>query len=81
MIMILFLLLLSFPVFSQNNYDKNLTLVKSDVGITIDGFIDDTWQSADSADGFTQFQPYNGKESQRRTVVKLITTRNLLYTV
>jgi len=53
--------------------------VKSEVRISIDGFIDDVWHQADSADGFIQLQPYNGKPSLRRTVAKIITTENSLY--
>ncbi|HAB51343.1 MAG TPA: hydrolase, partial [Ignavibacteriales bacterium] len=79
MILILILMLLSYTAFSQDNSSKNLSLVKSDVAIAVDGFIDDAWHSADSADGFVQFQPYNGKESLRRTVAKIITTENSLY--
>lgn len=79
MILILILMLLSYTAFSQDNSGKNLSLVKSDVVIAVDGFIDDAWHSADSADGFVQFQPYNGKESLRRTVAKIITTENSLY--
>ena len=71
--------MLSWQAFSQDNSGRNLSLVKSDVSISLDGFIDDTWNSADSANGFVQFQPYNGKESLRRTVAKLITTENSLY--
>ena len=79
MVVILFLILLSHTAFSQDNSGRNLSLVKSDVSISVDGFIDDAWRLADSADGFVQFQPYNGKESLRRTVAKIITTENSLY--
>ncbi len=79
MVVILFLILLSNTAFSQDNSDKNLMLVKSNSAINIDGFIDDTWRLADSADGFVQLQPYNGKPSVRRTVAKIITTENSLY--
>jgi len=78
-IVILIMILLNCSTFSQENSEKNLMIVKSDIGITLDGFIDDTWQLADSTEGFVQFQPYNGKPSERRTVVKIITTESTLY--
>ena len=66
-------------VSAQDYSEKSLTLVKSASGISVDGFVDDLWQQADSADGFVQFQPYNGKESVRRTVAKILTTEDALY--
>ncbi len=79
MAFILILFVLSSTTIAQINSDKSLVLVKSEVGISIDGFIDDVWHQADSADGFIQLQPYNGKPSLRRTVAKILTTENSLY--
>ena len=79
MAVILILFLLCSTTIAQINSEKSLVLVKSEVGISIDGFIDDAWHQADSADGFVQFQPYNGKASIRRTVAKILTTDNSLY--
>ena len=58
---------------------KTLKLKKSPVGIVIDGVIDPVWSTADSADGFTQQQPYYGVPSTRRTVAKVLTTDEALY--
>lgn len=72
-------ILAGLSVGAQDNSEKSLTLVKSAIGINIDGFIDYAWSSADSVDGFVQFQPYNGKTSARRTVAKILTTEDALY--
>jgi hypothetical protein len=79
MLFILFLLLINNFVLSQDNSEKSLTLKKITSAVILDGFIDDAWQLADSADGFVQFQPYNGKASVRRTVAKILTTEDALY--
>lgn len=79
MILLIFLLVFNTSVFPQGNSDKNLTLIKTDAELLVDGFIDNEWQLADSADGFIQLQPYNGKPSIRRTVAKILTTENSLF--
>lgn len=79
MLVLIAVILFCPSIFSQNNPEKNLSLIKSNLSIEIDGFIDDAWQIADSVDGFVQFQPYNGKPSLRRTVAKVLTTENSLY--
>lgn len=78
-IKLLMLIFISFSVFAQDNSEKKLLLIKSDIEITIDGFIEAEWYKADSVDGFIQLQPYNGKPSERRTVAKIITTEKSLY--
>ncbi len=72
-------ILTGLSISAQDNSEKSLTLVKSASGISVDGFVDDLWQQADSADGFVQFQPYNGKESVRRTVAKILTTEDAIF--
>lgn len=79
MILLIFLLVFYTSVFSQSNPEKNLTLIKTDVEISVDGFIDNEWQLADSVDGFIQLQPYSGKPSIRRTVAKILTTEKSLF--
>ncbi len=61
------------------NEDKKLYLKKIDIPIQVDGIIEETWNYADSIDGFIQLQPYNGKPSVRRTVAKLLTTEESLF--
>jgi hypothetical protein len=61
------------------NGNRVLKLKKTSTRIIIDGVIDPVWSVADSATGFTQLQPYYGKESTRRTVAKVLTTEESLY--
>lgn len=58
---------------------KILRLKKITTDVIIDGVIDPVWSQADSVSDFIQFQPYNDKESSRRTMAKLLTTDNALY--
>ncbi len=50
-----------------------------DTPIVVDGIVDPAWALADSATGFTQHFPYNGKPSSRTTVARLLTTDHSIY--
>jgi hypothetical protein len=73
------LLLCSLAALTFGNGNKVLRLKKTSARIIVDGVIDPVWSTADSATGFTQLQPYYGKESSLRTVAKVLTTEESLY--
>lgn len=76
---LIFLLLCFGVAITLGNGNRVLRLKKTSARIIVDGVIDPAWSSADSATGFTQLQPYYGKESSRRTVAKVLTTEEALY--
>lgn len=61
------------------NDDKKLLLKKINSEIVIDGIIDETWRTADSAYSFIQQSPFHHKEPSRKTIAKVLTTDEALY--
>ncbi len=58
---------------------KVLTVRHTDVAPRIDGVIEELWQSADSATGFVQHQPYEKADPTERTVVYQLQDEENLY--
>ncbi len=58
---------------------RRLILHSVEKEIVVDGRIDDAWSTADSATDFIELSPYYGKPSSRKTVAKVLTTRDALY--
>ena len=56
-----------------------MLLKEVDTGIIIDGVIDPEWSKVDSVSDFFQLQPYYGKNPSRKTIAKVLTTKNDLY--
>ena len=71
------LLLLSSAVLSQN--EKVLVLKKTNDKIKVDGIVENAWSAADSITDFVQFQPYNNKQPNDRTIAKVLSTETSLY--
>lgn len=63
------------------NSNKVFHLKKIEQEIKIDGVIDDAWAQIDSLSDFVQFAPYNKTEPTKRTVVKLFTTEEAIYSL
>ena len=52
---------------------KSIAAVKTELAPHIDGKLDDSvWLSADIADQFIQYSPYNGSPSKYRTEVRVL---------
>lgn len=64
---------------SSKNQNKIMLLKEFDTGIKIDGVIDPEWSKVDSVSDFFQLQPYYGQKPSRRTIAKVLTTREALY--
>ncbi|MBK8945112.1 MAG: carbohydrate binding family 9 domain-containing protein [Ignavibacteriae bacterium] len=75
------LVFLSFLIndINSQNSEKELNLNLIDKEIHIDGFIDDSWNLADSVSDFVQFQPYNAVDPIKKTISKVITNENSIY--
>jgi hypothetical protein len=75
--------LLLIPVFFSitTAEEKSVTLRRFPNGIAVDGSIDAQWSLADSVSDFFQLQPFYGKEPSRRTVAKVLTTDDALYSL
>ncbi len=78
---LLLLILFSTLIFaaSSKNQNKIFLLKEVDTGIKIDGVIDAEWNKVDSVSDFFQLQPYFGQQPSRRTIAKVLTTRDALY--
>lgn len=79
----LLLLLSASIIYSANsrNTDKVLNLKKTDIEPGIDGIIDPEWSVADSASDFFQLTPYYDQKPGYRTVAKVLTSENALYSL
>ncbi len=75
---LLFIILVCINLLSAANLNS-LRLNKARTEIVIDGSIDESWQYADSTNGFFQLQPFYAIEPSRKTVAKLLTSQNSLY--
>ncbi len=64
---------------SSKNQNKVILLKEVDNGIIIDGVIDPEWNKVDSVSDFFQLQPYYGKNPSRKTIAKVLTTKDALY--
>jgi hypothetical protein len=64
---------------SSKNQNKIMLLKEFDTGIKIDGVIDPEWSKVDSVSDFFQLQPYFAQKPSRRTIAKVLTTREALY--
>ncbi len=64
---------------SSKNQNKIMLLKEMDTGIKIDGVIDAEWSKVDSVGDFFQLQPYFGQKPSRRTIAKVLTTKDALY--
>ncbi len=74
------LLLFSIVISYGYSYSQQLTAIKIDDNINIDGVLDESqWQSADQISDFYQFQPKHGEPASLNTVVKMLYTENVLY--
>ena len=82
---LLFFLVVSVISFGAENAlstpEKTLIPRQTRSRIDVDGIIDPAWSQADSISDFVQFAPYIGKEPSRKTVAKLITTKDALYCI
>jgi hypothetical protein len=58
---------------------KILRLKAADTAPVLDGIIDQSWSRADSVSDFVQLEPYFGREPDRKTVAKVLTTEKALY--
>lgn len=75
-------LLAAAPVVSTAaGQEKSITLRRFPNGITVDGSIEAQWSFADSVSDFVQLQPFYGREPSRRTVAKILTTVDALYSL
>ncbi len=61
------------------NIDKVVSVHYTDSAPVIDGKIEESWATADSAYGFVQFRPYEGTKPSERTAVYLLQDNNNLY--
>ena len=64
---------------ASNNPDKTLRLKKISKEIKLDGFIENTWNQADSVSDFIQYSPYHNKQPSYRTVAKVLTSDESIY--
>ncbi|MEA1886729.1 MAG: DUF5916 domain-containing protein [Bacteroidota bacterium] len=90
---ILLLLMVLFFVTATNMYadrkdkkdkpllmQKSIAAIKTDNPPLIDGKLDDrVWQSADIADNFIQYSPFNGSPSKYKTEVRVLYDNTALY--
>jgi hypothetical protein len=83
MVVVLICLLLTSFTSAQTaeNQEKILFLKKSALSIDIDGVIDYSWHDADSITEFFQLLPYYNKPPSVKTVVKVLTTEDALYSL
>lgn len=78
-IFILPLLVFYHPAHSADRNDKVIIPKLMSQTPRIDGVIDSLWNDVDSVSDFFQLQPYFNQPPSRRTVVKVLTTRDALY--
>lgn len=63
------------------NTDKNLVLKKIESEINVDGIIDPVWGEADSIVDFFQLSPYFNQPPSVKTIAKVLTTDDALYSL
>lgn len=61
------------------NGGKELQIRYTETPPSIDGIIENVWQKADSATGFTQIRPYEGKQASEKTAVLALQDDENLY--
>ncbi|MCJ7812497.1 carbohydrate binding family 9 domain-containing protein, partial [bacterium] len=66
---------------SASDNQKFLSLVKVSQAPIVDGIIDPVWNHVDSVNDFIQHHPYHGAEPSHRTVVRILTTNDALYSM
>ena len=83
MIVILLGLLITYATSAQSseNWEKKFHLKQTDSTIEIDGLIDQAWNDADSITDFFQLQPFYNQPPSVKTVVKVLTTKDALYSL
>lgn len=74
-IVLFFSLLLTNYCFSQESF----SITEVDKKIQIDGILEDAWFQADSISNFIQLEPFIGKASSRKTVVRALQFKDILY--
>ncbi|MBK7980502.1 MAG: carbohydrate binding family 9 domain-containing protein [Ignavibacteriae bacterium] len=74
---ILFIICFQFLTAQSSEKELNLNFIKEE--IKVDGYIDDSWDLADSVSDFIEFLPYNSVEPKRKTTAKVITNENSIY--
>ena len=79
----LILILLTSTALALNNpnSEKKLLLKKITKNIDIDGIIDPVWSQADSAVNFFQLSPYFNQTPSVKTIAKVLTTEDALYSL
>jgi len=65
----------------SGNGEKKLSLKKIDSEIQIDGIVDVVWSQADSVTDFFQLSPYFNQTPSFKTVAKVLTTEEVLYSL
>ncbi len=79
LIVLLSLLLVSLPLFSQSEV-KETTALKIDEVIKVDGSLDEpAWEKAPEAGDFVQFSPERGKSPSVKTSVKILYDERFIY--
>ncbi|NOZ46291.1 MAG: carbohydrate binding family 9 domain-containing protein [Chlorobi bacterium] len=74
------LYIFSFSTLFAQNSDRNIEIYRIQKPPKIDGYLNEkVWQNTALADGFIQFEPYNGKSPSRETLVKIAYTNNALF--
>ncbi|TAL60816.1 MAG: hypothetical protein EPN88_15375, partial [Bacteroidetes bacterium] len=67
-------------VFGQTPEKKQYKAIRITIAPVINGILDDeAWQSGSWGYGFTQNEPYNGREASQRTEFKILFDENNLY--
>ena len=77
----LFVILLMAGSLSASDNQQPLSLMKMSQAPIIDGIIDPVWNQVDSVSDFVQHQPYHGAEPSHRTVARILTTNDALYSL
>ncbi len=67
------------PALALAGQAKTLAVHSTRQPIVVDGLIDPAWNSADSAGGFFQLQPFYGRPPLHQTVAKLLNDEENLY--
>lgn len=81
-LLVIFLTVFSFsnPAFSQELSKRQYKAAKVTVAPEIDGIIGDTeWSAGEWDSGFTQYEPYNGRESSQRTEFMILYDADNIY--
>jgi hypothetical protein len=79
MIKVFLIFLAASALIAADNNDKEILLRKVHSRINLDGVIESVWNQADSVSGFIQMQPFYGKDSEKLTTVKVLTSESALY--